>query len=107
MYPAELPSHVRPARPRSIARSAALRTCRARGTVLDPRFLVAGKIEATGEGWNWIEATGVLGVDVGWVNGNHQRILFHSVRTASADRVRSRMAAPRRHLTLVCFLHQA
>ena len=30
-----------------------------------------------------IEATGVLEVDVGWVNGNYQRILFHSVRTAS------------------------
>ena len=43
---------------------------------------------------------------MGWVNGNYQRILFHSVRTASADRVRE-MAAPRRHLTLVCFLHQA
>ena len=41
-----------------------------------------------------------------WVNGNYQRILFHSVRTASADRVRE-MAAPRRHLALVCFLHQA
>ena len=53
-----------------------------------------------------IEATGVMGVDVDWVNGNYQRILFHSVRTASADRVR-RMAAPRRHLALVCFLHQA
>ena len=36
----------------------------------------------------------------------YQRILFHSVRTASADRVH-RMAAPRRHLALVCFLHQA
>ena len=44
----------------------------------------------------------MLGVDVGWVNGNYQRILFHSVRTASADRVR-RMAAPRRHLALVCW----
>ena len=43
---------------------------------------------------------------MGWVNGNYQRILFHSVRTASADRVR-RMAAPRRHLALVCFLYQA
>ena len=53
-----------------------------------------------------IEATDVLGVNVGWVNGNYQRILFHSVRTASADRVR-RMAAPRRYLALVCFLHQA
>ena len=43
---------------------------------------------------------------MGWVNGNYQRILFHSVRIASADRVR-KMAAPRRHLALVCFLHQA
>ncbi|MYN68397.1 MAG: hypothetical protein F4X11_25830 [Acidobacteria bacterium] len=48
-----------------------------------------------------IEATGVLDIDVNWVNGN-QRILFHSVRTASAaDRVRE-MPAPRRHLALVC-----
>ena len=30
----------------------------------------------------------MLEVDVGWVNGNYQRILFHSVRTASADLVR-------------------
>ena len=43
---------------------------------------------------------------MGWVDGNYQRILFHSVRTTSADRVR-RMAASRRHLALVCFLHQA
>ena len=47
-----------------------------------------------------------LDIDVSWVNGNYHRILFHSVRTASADRVRE-MAAPRRHLALVCFLHQA
>ena len=40
-----------------------------------------------------IEATGVLEIDVGWVNGNYQRILFHSVRTASADRM-CEMAAP-------------
>ena len=48
----------------------------------------------------------MLEIDMAWVNGNYQRILFHSVRTASADRVRE-MAAPRRHLALVCFLHQA
>ena len=41
----------------------------------------------------------MLDIDVSWVNGNYQRILFHSVRTASADRVRE-MAAPRRHLAL-------
>ena len=53
-----------------------------------------------------IEETDVLGIDVSWVNGNYQRALFHTVRTSSAARLR-RMAAPRRHLALVCFLHQA
>ena len=53
-----------------------------------------------------IEATGVVDIDMSWVNGNYQRTLFHSVRTASVDRVRE-MAAPRRHLALVYFLHQA
>ena len=53
-----------------------------------------------------IEATGVLEIDVSWINGNYQRVLFHSVQNASADRMRE-MAAPRRYLALVCFLHQA
>ena len=53
-----------------------------------------------------IEETDVLGIDVSWVNGNYQRVLFHTVRTSSASRLR-RMAPPRRHLALVCFLHQA
>ena len=53
-----------------------------------------------------IEETDVLGIDVSWVNGNYQRPLFHTVRTSSAARLR-RMAAPRRHLALVCFLRQA
>ena len=48
----------------------------------------------------------MLEIDIGSVNANYQRILFHSVRTASADRLRE-MTAPRRHLALVCFLHQA
>ena len=51
-----------------------------------------------------IEATGVLAIDIGWVNANYQRVLFHSVRSASADRLRE-MVAPRRRLALVCFLH--
>ena len=41
-----------------------------------------------------IEATGVLEVHVGWVNGNYQRILFHSVRTASANRLRRMRPTP-------------
>ena len=53
-----------------------------------------------------IEATDVLATDIGWVNGNYQRVLYHSVRATSADRLRE-MVAPRRRLALVCFLHQA
>ena len=34
-----------------------------------------------------IEETGALDIDVSCVNRNYQRILFHSVRTAPADRV--------------------
>ena len=33
-----------------------------------------------------IEATGVLEVDISWVNANYQRVLLHSVRSVSADR---------------------
>ena len=31
-----------------------------------------------------IEATGATTVEIGWINGNYQRVLFNSVRTASA-----------------------
>ena len=53
-----------------------------------------------------IEETGVLEIDIDWINGNYQRFHFHSVRTMSADRLRE-MVAPRRCLSLVCFLRQA
>ena len=53
-----------------------------------------------------IEETGVLEIDINWINGNYQRLLFHSVRTMSADRLRE-LVAPRRYLSLVCFLSQA
>ena len=52
------------------------------------------------------EETGVLEIDIDWINGNYQRFLFHSVRTMSADRLRE-LVAPRRYLSLVCFLRQA
>ena len=39
-----------------------------------------------------IETTDVLEIDMGSVNANYQRILFHSVRTASADRLREMTA---------------
>ena len=40
-----------------------------------------------------IEATGVLGVNVDWVNGNYQRILFHSVRTRLDDMLKAQRQA--------------
>jgi hypothetical protein len=53
-----------------------------------------------------IEATGVLGVDLSWLNGNYQRALFHHVRKSSVIRLRE-LAEPRRRAELVCFLSQS
>ena len=53
-----------------------------------------------------IEATGVLAVDLSWLNANYQRALFHYVRKCSADRLRE-AARPRRLAALVCFLRQS
>jgi hypothetical protein len=53
-----------------------------------------------------IEATGVLGVDLLWLNGNYQRALFHQVRKFSVTRLRE-LAEPRRRAALVCFLWQS
>ena len=71
-----------------------------------PRATAAGMSELLAR-LELIEDTGVLEIDIDWINGNYQRYLFHSVRTASADRLREEMTAPRRYLALVCFLHQA
>ncbi len=49
-----------------------------------------------------IEATGVLAVDLSWLNANYQRALFHYVRKCSADRLRE-VAPPRRLAALTCF----
>jgi TnpA family transposase len=53
-----------------------------------------------------IEATGVLAVDLSWLNANYQRALFHYVRKCSADRLRE-VARPRCLAALVCFLRQS
>src|SRR4051795_2542005 len=53
-----------------------------------------------------IEATGVLAVDLSWLNANYQRALFHYVRKCSAARLRE-VARPRRLASLVCFLRQS
>ena len=53
-----------------------------------------------------IEATGVLAVDLSWLNANYQRALFHYVRKSTADRLRE-VAWPCRLAALVCFLRQS
>ena len=53
-----------------------------------------------------IEATGVLGMDLEWLNRNYQRALFQYVRNCSAPRLR-KLARPRRWTALVCFLRQS
>jgi hypothetical protein len=53
-----------------------------------------------------IEATGVLAVDLSWLNANYQRALFHYIRKSTADRLRE-VARPRRLAALVCFLRQS
>ncbi len=53
-----------------------------------------------------IEATGVLTIDLSWLNANYQRALFHYVRKCSAARLRE-VARPRRLAALVCFLRQS
>ena len=53
-----------------------------------------------------IEATGVIGLDLSWLNGNYQRALFHYVRKCSVHRLRE-LSASRRKASLVCFLWQS
>lgn len=53
-----------------------------------------------------LEATGILGVDLSWLNSNYQRALYHHVRKSSAHRLRE-LTPPRRRASMVCFLWQS
>ena len=53
-----------------------------------------------------IEATGILGIDLSWLNANYQRAMFHYVRKCTADRLRE-VTGPRRLATLTCCLRQS
>ncbi|OZC01482.1 Tn3 family transposase [Rubricoccus marinus] len=66
-----------------------------------PRALVA---EA--EKLETIRATGVLGVDLGWLRPSLRKALAHRVRASTAYRLRE-LRAERRYAALVCFLHEA
>lgn len=52
-----------------------------------------------------VEATGILTVNLSWLNNNYQRALTHCVRRCSAARLRQ-LQPPRRYAVLVCFLWQ-
>src|ERR1700731_2162206 len=53
-----------------------------------------------------IEATGILGIALSWLNANYQRAMFPYVRKCTADRLRE-LTGPRRLATLTCFLRQS
>ena len=53
-----------------------------------------------------IEETGVLDLDLSWLNSNYQRALFHKVRKSSAHRLRE-VNEPMRRAVLACFLWQS
>lgn len=52
-----------------------------------------------------IQATGVLVVELSWLNNNYQRFLTRYAHRCSADRMRS-LQAEHRYAVLVCFLWQ-
>ena len=53
-----------------------------------------------------VAATGVLAIDLTWLNSNYQRALFHQVRKSSVHRIRE-LAPGRQRGALVCFLWQS
>jgi hypothetical protein len=52
-----------------------------------------------------IESTGVLTVDLSWLNNNYQRSLTHYVKRCSANRLRD-LLPTRRYAVMTCFLWQ-
>lgn len=52
-----------------------------------------------------IKETGIMGVDLSWLNNNFQRSFSHYVRRCNAARVRE-LQAEHRYAVLVCFLEQ-
>ena len=52
-----------------------------------------------------VACTGVLGVDLSWLNNNYQRALTNHVQRCSADRLRE-LTLPHRYAAITCFLWQ-
>lgn len=58
-----------------------------------------------GEKLTVIQETGVLAVDLSWLNNNYQRSLTRYAARCSAERLRQ-LQPPPRYAVLVCFLRQ-
>ena len=52
-----------------------------------------------------IQETGILTVDISWINANFRRWLTHYLQQSTADKLR-RLEPSQRHTSLVCFLWQ-
>jgi TnpA family transposase len=66
----------------------------------------SGAMQALADKLAAVEATGILAVDLSWLNANYQRALFHYVRKGSVDRLHE-VVRPRRLAALACFLRQS
>ena len=53
-----------------------------------------------------IASTGVLDVDLSWLNNNYQRALTNYVQRSSAHTLRDRIIPPHRYAAITCFLWQ-
>ena len=72
----------------------------------NPKSASPDAIVALTEKMKAIEGSGVLGIDLEWLNSNYQRSLYHYVRNSSADRLRE-VTDHRRNAALACFLWQS
>jgi TnpA family transposase len=73
---------------------------------VNPRKPSPEAISALFNKLKYIEATGILEINLSWLNRNYQRALFHRVRKHSAYALKQ-LTRPHRLASLICFLHQS
>jgi TnpA family transposase len=103
---ARLPVHFEPALDELLRVSAGKKTSPLHRLKANPRNPSPRGMLALVQKLKLIEATGVLAIDLSWLNSNYQRALFHYVNKCSIDRLRE-VVQPRRNAALVCFLWQS
>ena len=84
----ELPRHVSQALDKLLEVAASETVSGLRWIKKNPAKPSAAAMRLLAEKLEVIEATGVLGIDLEWLNSNYQRALFHYVRKCSAHRLR-------------------